>query len=133
MNPWGSEGVPTVARRSNVRPHPQDVSMFLVCPACSRVHSTTTGQAREPGSVLRCSCGAEIPIPDEPKETFLGKLRDQLGQRLVCGIVGAVLFGGINVAISGHQAWLLPTVSALVGFVLGAALGEKLLAWYERR
>jgi hypothetical protein len=67
-------------------------------------------------------------VPDEPGESFAGKLRDQFGERLVCGLVGAGLVGGIWICWRGKDVWLEPSVGALIGFGIGAVLGERLLA-----
>jgi hypothetical protein len=102
--------------------------MLVVCPTCARVHSAKPAHRADRPTLL-CSCGTPIVVPPDPHEGFAHKLRDQLGERLACGLAGACVFGGFWVFLQGGQLWIWPSVGALCGFAVGALLGDKLLAF----
>jgi hypothetical protein len=66
-------------------------------------------------------------MPEEPRQGRLAKLKGQFGERLACGLVGALAVGGICFSARDGEVWIGLGIGALVSFALGALLGEKLL------
>ena len=73
-----------------------------------------------------------MPLPSEPQETLAHRLRDQLGERIVCGLVGAATSGGVIWFGMKDGSLVFLSSGAIGGFILGALLGEKLFGlWKE--
>jgi hypothetical protein len=76
-----------------------------------------------------CSCGTTLTLPEEPKETAWWKLRNRLGESLVGGLVGALLFGVFSIGLRHGQWFFGVSASAFAGFVVGALFGDRFLEW----
>jgi hypothetical protein len=103
--------------------------MLFTCPTCFRVHSSKPAAGDSRRTSFLCACGTTIQVPDEPHESRMHRLKDQIGERLACGLVGAAALGGLWFGFRDGKAWVGPSIGALVGLVLGLLLGERLLDW----
>lgn len=97
----------------------------VTCPSCGKRYRLKTSPADEP---FECACGRTLEAPEGWLSRLVGAILLGLG-----GAVGAVVLAAFSPLHWGNL-W----IPAIVGFIIGAALGERGLlllgdAMWDRR
>lgn len=101
--------------------------MLTFCPNCSKMYSSRTGK-HGPGGEVVCRCGMRFPLVRERPEPTFWSILDRLCVRLIYGLGTAGVFALIAprfFAAAGVPLRGQLLVGAVVGFVVGAALAER--------
>jgi len=106
--------------------------MLIRCPTCSAVYSKASAPLDREG-FFTCTCGTPLTSPEGPKETVRWKLRNRIGEALVCGLAGALLFGTFSMGWRGDQWVFGISIGVVVGLIVGAIFGDRFLEWVSRR